>query len=50
MKITKDHRVTVRLTEAQYLLIQETMESGNAKTPSAAVQQLLNEIIIKSSK
>nr|WP_314523110.1 hypothetical protein [uncultured Rahnella sp.] len=50
IKVNKDHRITVRLTDTQYTLIENVMNDGKAKTPSAALQHLLNELVIKGSK
>jgi len=50
MKVNKDNRITVRLTDTQYAMIEQIMNDGKAKTPSAALQHLLNELAIKNSK
>lgn len=46
-KINKDHKVSVRITEAQNTLIEKLIENGTCKTPSAAVQHIINMAIIK---
>ncbi|MGC1055620.1 hypothetical protein WKH49_02455 [Pantoea agglomerans] len=47
MKENKEHRVTVRISDAQNKLIEKLIADGTCKTPSAAVQYILNIAILK---
>lgn len=47
MKENKAERVTVRLNDTQYKMIQKLIDDGTCKTPSAAMQHIINMAIIK---
>lgn len=40
----KTKNINARLNEAQYKLIQDVIDLGNAKTPSQALQYLLDKM------
>ncbi|MGS4241713.1 hypothetical protein [Serratia marcescens] len=42
----KENKITVRLNDTQYALIQQLIDEGKAKTPSAALQLILNKLAI----
>lgn len=49
MKENKEYKITVRLNETQYSILQKIIDDGKAKNQSTALQYLLNTLAIKGS-
>ncbi|WP_210484278.1 hypothetical protein [Pantoea ananatis] len=48
MKENKESKITARISETQNQFIKKLIDEGKAKTPSAAIQYLINMAMIKS--
>lgn len=48
MKENKESKITARITDTQHSYIQRLIDEGKAKSPSAAIQYLINMAMIKN--